>query len=365
MTLDAHIYKNFVSPIFDIGGSKELATDSSLHVATAEDCLVNNMLLQPYTEMVHDSYGGGDGGFWNMVPKYWPKETNNGTSFDCRTVHIPLDTPFSDYVTYKNNLPVEDCTKQRLELDGVIVKESGEFCKDDGGDNGTASTIAYTKTYSFKTLSNSIVEHKSPTDEEYAIELKDMITPSLPSDKERYVDFFDKNLIHHSIVYPNLFRIVLNGSELNYPSAQKKIKEFLDAKTAEITSLGGNIDLYQILSSQPAALNAATESVIWNNMKNATLKYSNTLERSLNIDGESNISANGKKNDYEIAYIGAVGDAKNMYLKVDPGAKASLPANITGIIDRVNSYQGLIDGTNIASASNGTTTPSTPACGPP
>lgn len=56
-------------------------------------------------------------------------------------------------------------------------------------------------------------------------------------------------------------------------------------------------------------------------MRNATLKYSNTLERSLNIDGEKNISANNTKNDYEIAYLGAPGNAQNMYLKVDPEAK--------------------------------------------
>lgn len=83
-------------------------------------------------------------------------------------------------------------------------------------------------------------------------------------------------------------------------------------------------------------------------MKNATLKYSNTLERSLDIDGEKKISADDTKNDYEIAYLGAPGDAQNMYLKVDPESKGPFPTEISDIMDRVNSYHGLIDGTNVS-----------------
>lgn len=157
--------------------------------------------------------------------------------------------------------------------------------------------------YSFKTLSGSIIEHKSPTDEEYGIELGNMITPSLPSDRDRYVDYLDKNIQYQKIVYPNFFRITLSGSELNYTGAGQKIKALLDTKTAEIKTLGGTLDLYQILSADTKALNAVIEAVIWNNMRNATIKYASTLERSLNIDGEQKITANNQKNDYEIAYL--------------------------------------------------------------
>jgi hypothetical protein len=87
-------------------------------------------------------------------------------------------------------------------------------------------------------------------------------------------------------------------------------------------------------------------------MKNATLKYSSTLERSLDIDGEQKISADDKKNDYEIAYLGAPGDARNMYLKVDPEAKSPPPKEVSDIMDQVNNYHGLIDGSNISNVSN-------------
>lgn len=97
-------------------------------------------------------------------------------------------------------------------------------------------------------------------------------------------------------------------------------------------------------------------------MRNATLKYARTLERSLDIDGEKKISADDKKNGYEIAYLGAPGDAKNMYLKVDPEAKSPFPKEISEIMDRMNSYRGMIDGSNIADVS---TEGDFGKCGPP
>ena len=169
------------------------------------------------------------------------------------------------------------------------------------------------------------------------------------------MDYIDKRAIPvvnvNRITYPNFFRIILGKTELNYLNAEKKIKELLDAKSAEIATLNGTVDLYHILSTDKKALNAVIEGVIWNNMKNATLKYSNTLERSLNIDGEQKISADNKKNDYEIAYLGAPGDAANMYVNVDPGAKGALPADIAAISAKVNNYNSLIDAANISSTS--------------
>ena len=97
-------------------------------------------------------------------------------------------------------------------------------------------------------------------------------------------------------------------------------------------------------------------------MKNATLKYSSTLERSLDRDGEQKISADDKKNDYEIAYLGAPGDAKNMYLKIDPESKSPFPKEIADIMDRMNNYRSLVDGTNITQV---TPSEAEMKCGPP
>ena len=342
VTLKSHTYKNFVKPLYDIAGSRELESTSSLHIATPFDCLETNMLLQPYVGQTDDS-GETTG---------WPPETG-GTRFSCITTHQPLLEPYDNYYALSNNLPPEDCTTLKIELDGKIVQE----VSDDSCD-----FIKKTKTYSFKTLTGSIImEHKSPTDEEYGIELQEMITPSLPSDRDRFVDYIDKNLSYKKIIYPNFFRITLSASELNSDSATEKIKDLLDAKTAEIQSLGGDIDLYDILSSDEKALNTVVESVIWNNMKNATLKYASMLERSLDIDGAMKISADSKKNDYEIAYLGAPGDAQNMYLKVDPESKSPPSKEISDILNRVNNYHGLIDGSNISQVENEPVF----QCGPP
>ena len=327
--LKAHTYKDFIYPIFDIAGSKELTASSPLHIATPLDCLTNNMLLQPYTET--DSEG-------NVIG--WPSE-KNGKDFSCIMTHREI-MPYGHYYSLIKYLPAESCTVSKLVLDGKIVKTAGSFCPEEVG------TINIEKTYSFKTLSDYIMEHKSPTDEEYGIELKEMITPSLASDRDRYVDYLDGNATYKKIAYPNFFRITLDRTELNYPGANAKIKALLDAKTAEMKTLGGDVDLYKMLSADEKALNSVIEGVLWNNMRNATLKYANTLERSLDIDGEKKISADDKMNNYEIAYLGAPGDAKNMYLKVDPEVKNPVSAEIAEIMDSMNTYHGLIDGANIA-----------------
>lgn len=60
IVLQSHLYKNFVKSIYDIAGSRELDIFSPLRIASPEDCLKNNMLLQPYKE-VTDS--GNDNNF--------------------------------------------------------------------------------------------------------------------------------------------------------------------------------------------------------------------------------------------------------------------------------------------------------------
>lgn len=240
IALKSHVYNGFVKPIYDIAGSRELESTSPLHVATPFDCLETDMLLQPYTETDLDG-----------METRWPPE-KNGSDFSCITAHKSLSL-YGDYYMYSKNLPSETCTLSKLELDGKVVKQSGNFCDE------AAGVVNYEKIYSFKTLSGNIMEHKSPTDEEYGIELKELVTPSLPSDRDRYVDYLDKKLAYQKLVYPNFFRIALAGKELNYADAQKKIKNLLDKKSAEIAALGGNLDLYGILRTDEKALNAVTE----------------------------------------------------------------------------------------------------------
>ena len=102
-------------------------------------------------------------------------------------------------------------------LDGKVEQTNGGVCDEYFLGRINPNVVNIEKVYSFKTISGAILEHKSPTDEEYGAALKEMVTPSLPSDRDRYVDYLDKQQKYQKIVYPNFFRIVLDGRELNYP----------------------------------------------------------------------------------------------------------------------------------------------------
>lgn len=106
----------------------------------------------------------------------------------------------------------ESCVVKTIILDGKSTT-IGSSCQDGLGDLSRDATTR--KTYIFKSIS-SVLAHKSPTDEEYKAQLKALTTPSLPSDRDRYVDFLDANLAYKKIVYPNFFRLTLDASELNF-----------------------------------------------------------------------------------------------------------------------------------------------------
>lgn len=208
-----------MKPIFDIAGFRELEADSPLHQSTPLDCYTKDFLLQPHTE--RDSDG-------DII--YWPGEKGSALDFSCLTTHRRPTEMLQDYKTYLTDLPPERCTVKKLELDGVITKQVRGECVVDGPssteddttdpdicDEPTAricSRGTYHKTYRFKTIS-SVMTHKSPTDEEYGKELTSLTTPSLPSDRDRYVDFLDKHDQYAKIIYPNFFRISLAREELN------------------------------------------------------------------------------------------------------------------------------------------------------
>lgn len=107
ITLKPHIYKDFVKPLYDIAGSRELESTSPLHIAVPNDCLVNNLLLQPYTDTDADG-----------KTTAWPSE-KNGKDFSCITVHQAFTG--STY-SYYNLPPSEPCTTTKIELDGKPAK---------------------------------------------------------------------------------------------------------------------------------------------------------------------------------------------------------------------------------------------------
>ena len=203
-----------------------------------------------------------------------------------------------------------------------------------------------------------------------------MTTPSLASDRDRYIDFLTPSGSVAKIEYPNFYRLTWGDTEnLTADTVRARIKEVLDAKTKEISALitannpagltgtklieynelkrgdypSEGIDLYTRLASAGNALNTIIDTVLWYNESNATNKYAFVLENYLDRDGNRDYPLSGMKKDYEMAYIGGNGDAQNMYVKVDPEAKIAPPREITDIQSEYGSLSNLLAGSNISS----------------
>ena len=96
-----------------------------------------------------------------------------------------------------------------MSLSGAIVKTKSiaQDCDDDG-----CSPCPDKKTYNFKSIPSYIL-HTSPTDEEFGSQVRSLYTPSLPIDKNRYIDFIGAkggtapNYGYQKIDFPQLFRV--------------------------------------------------------------------------------------------------------------------------------------------------------------
>ena len=91
--------------------------------------------------------------------------------------------------------------------------------------------------------------------------------------------------------------------------------------------------------------------MLWYNEDNATSKYAFVLENYLDSDGNSPYPLAGHKKDYEIAYIGGLGDAQNMLVKIDPEAKNPIPKSITDTQGEASALANVLAGANINSYS--------------
>ena len=173
---------------------------------------------------------------------YHPVSTQ-GTAFACvmrdsagavghKTTSIkiaPLFAQINDPIFRPN-----PCNVYTVTLDGGTPKTIGELCTETttSAEGDTESEIyGVTHKYTYKKVP-SWIEHTSPNSEEYGAALKGMITPSLATDKDRYIDFLTPAGTVAKIEYPNLYRLKWNTTEtLTSDMVRSRIKEVLDAKT--------------------------------------------------------------------------------------------------------------------------------------
>jgi len=195
----------------------------------------------------------------------------------------------------------------------------------------------YDKTkVSWYTTISSFMEHKSPTTNELRAESTNLITQNLPIDKDRYVDFFawENWTSYKKILYPNLFRIE-SASKIEI---EKQLDSLLVAKNKELSN---KINLISYLKNKPykdvdiswetkrvSYYDFLVFSILWKNMTNISAKYKFVIENYLNDQIWWNdfdfILAKNKKQ-YEISYLTAPWDARNMYIKIEPEDKNTNP----------------------------------------
>ncbi|MDD2907859.1 MAG: VCBS repeat-containing protein [Candidatus Gracilibacteria bacterium] len=106
----------------------------------------------------------------------------------------------------------------------------------------------------------------------------------------------------------------------NYPTANFDLKSYLKNKGSKTITIGGEskkISYYDML----------VFAIYWNNLNSVSSKYGFVFENYLSnqfSDNEKYFLPKNKKT-YEIAYLGASGDASNMFVGIDPEAKATNP----------------------------------------
>ncbi len=352
---------NAVVPIYDILGALK-STDTTKN-PDPRNCFNNNFILT---------------------------EPNN---ISCSSINSKLNYSYDFDYTYKNfpTLSVLPCEEHYLNLDWVSVKTySNTDCAStssttDNWDWTTTTTTSTqtptTKIYNFHKIA-SYIKHKSPTSDELYKQTQYMISPNLPIDKDRYIDFIWADNTYGKINYPYLFRVILDENEdFNFDNAKKSLKKYLDQKSSEINSLinaknpsklgwadsaifnilktwsypSANVDLYKELESKPSKeveilwdkktlsyIDSLIFAVLWNNFNNVSAKYKFIFENYLSDQfggNDYNFYLPKNKKQYEIAYLWALWDAKNMYVKLDPEDKGENPySDIIAANNQLNSF---------------------------
>ncbi len=352
-SLKTHNLFSSITPIFDINWSLEIKDSSK--TPSPVNCfsgvplvtkLIENTLLINGNDTCEETYN-------IESKKNWACNTDNlakGTT-----------TEFNDFNKIYNDFskPAVDCEIKKLNLDWVEIKKL-EWLLYDFMWNDCPNII--TKTYNYKTIPSQIL-HKSPTPIELKSQTKSITTPSLPIDKDRYIDFILANWSYQKIDYPYLYRLSLaSGKVNNFENIEKLLETSLNNKSSEINSIisstwvwdniwstylktgqypSANVDLLSNFKNKPLKVynidwdskeisyyDTLIFALYWKNLNSVSAKYKFIFENYLSDQFMWNnykfwLPKNKKM--YEMAYLWAPWDAENMYIKMDPNWKAENP----------------------------------------
>ncbi len=383
LKLSYSFVKKSITPLFDVKWAKKVTNWKSPSVL---DCFDNNLLSYERRSWNLDNYY-----FWwtydyNCKLNFRLWDLNNGWSckYDNEKYKNNFSSRFENYFKQNNNIKIDDIKKCWTDYFDVHKKVWNHYIISRyytiynnllGVNNKSCKQWNLIDKTTFKIIPSYVI-HKSPTSSELFSEIKTISTPNLPIDKIRYIDFIWAKWDHEKIVYPEFFKLKQeNKKKLTIKSISEQVDKILDEKSKEINNIikledpskliwvdkeiynilstnhsevySKNIDLKKYLKSLPSkTIKIAWEnktmnyydfivfSIYWNNLKSISAKYKFIIENYLSDQSwwnNYNFILPKNKAEYEINYIWAPWDAKNMYIKMDPEEK-NLKNNYSNLI---------------------------------
>lgn len=353
-TLNRNYLNRSLEPLFDIAWARE--EDDITKIPSPLQCYDNNFIL---AEKKSSS-------FLTCRVDYRIPNLGSAVNWNCATDNKVYDynESFEEFYNRFDSISIPECSRYKIILDGKTIKEK----------ENTYEFILWVRTlcskidetiYTYKSISSPIV-HKSPTSDELSSQVNAMLTPSLPIDTIRYIDYIAPDWSYKRFDYPKLFSLSPNGND-TLDSYKQKLESLLDEASTRFNTItkqtapttlswdektfynllssweyqNENIDLYDYLVSQTedtytnsweskdnSYFDMLVFSLYWKNMTNISAKYKFVFENYLSDEfGVNTFGFHLPKNkkSYEIAYLWAPWDANNMYIKLDPEEKWENP----------------------------------------
>ncbi|MDP5038824.1 MAG: hypothetical protein NWP80_00060, partial [Candidatus Gracilibacteria bacterium] len=359
---NADLNKSIVK-VFDITGTKKITNSSK--TPSIDFCLSNNLIKTNSKNYVTIESGddsreecrtllnvpinGGNRIAWNE------NSVNQNFSKD-----LKFDNIFTQLYTKKTN---SNCFNQNIFIGNNLVKNVLGNCLYSSDETPPDPEI---ENFYYKTIPSALI-NTSPTSDELSKQSQNMVSPSLPLTKDRYIEFLGANNTKQKIYYPYLFRLKPETNEtLTREFIKNEIIKYLNEKSNQINQIiqnsdpknlsGVNREIYNLLktgefpknislaefilnkssenitndgdSKQVTYVDNLVEAIYWNNLNSITSKYSYVFENYLSYQFQNKETKNflpRNKKAYEIAYIGAAGNSKSMFIKMDAEEKSQNP----------------------------------------
>ena len=356
-----------IRPIFDIKWAKK--TQDETKVPTPLDCFENNYLLS-YSER-YEQDDSSDSSSWICVPDLvLPINWRAAWNWDCGSINRSnnFDLSFDENLQRISTMSMWnscDIVFMRIGSKNVMrIQWSWTSSSDDD------SCYPKTTWYFYKAIP-SFIEHKAPTAEALGKQTSAMISPNLPINKDRYIDFISAKWEYVKIAYPYLYRI-WDSLEYSwdfvedYEKIKNLIREEMSSKSEEINTIirvnnpdalswrnkaifeeylqtgeypNSNFSLQEFLPTQGnnfiqwwdqkdiSYFDTLAFAIYWNNLESVSQKYKFIIDNYLSdqFESENNYALAKHKKSYEIAYLWAPWDAQNMYVTLDPENKGTNP----------------------------------------